>query len=133
VAGVTGVDHGRRLRAQIHSCKLPGNETAATSEVCKSCVRTARLFSEPDAPSARVPQRSDEHGREHRCLDFVTHGIGHRKVQGVAFKGEVEGVASDIAGRFQPSRQRELPGFAGVGTREQPVLISAASDSGTER
>ena len=81
-----------------------------------------RLLGEPDAGPARVAQRPDEHGGQHGGVDLVAHGVGHRQVQGVALQGEVERVAADVAGGFQPRRERELPRLARVGARQQAML-----------
>ena len=82
----------------------------------------------PTSGAARVAQRPDQHGREDGGVDLVAHGIGHRKMQRVALQSEVEGVTADVAGGFQPGRERELTGLARVGARQQPML-----DLGRER
>ena len=65
---------------------------------------------------------------EQRGVDLVAHGVGQREVQHVPLQREVERVAADVAGRLQPARERELPGLARVGARQQAVL-----DLGGER
>ena len=117
-----GVDDRRGLLAQVHASDLPGDEAAVPGELTQPVVGQPGLLGEPDARPARVAQRPDEHGRQHRGVDLVAHRVGHRQVQGLAFQGEVERVAPDIARRLQPRRERELTGLARVGAGQQAML-----------
>jgi hypothetical protein len=57
--------------------------------------------------------------------DFVAHGVGHREVQHAPIQREVEGVAADFAGRFQPAREGELPSLQVYAARQQTVWVAA--------
>jgi hypothetical protein len=109
-----GVDDRRCSCTEVDPRHLPGHELASLGEVAQSGVCEAGLFGESGSGPACVTQRTDEHGGKDRGAHFVAHGVGHREVQRVAVDREVERVAADIAGGFEPGGERELPGLAGV-------------------
>src|ERR1051325_318434 len=43
-------------------------------------------------------------------------------MQRISLQREVEGVTADLTRRLQPGGERELPGLAGKGTGQQPML-----------
>ena len=52
----------------------------------------------------------------------MAHRVGHRDVQRLAIEREIERVVADLAGRLEPSGQRELVRLAGEGCGKQPAL-----------
>ena len=130
---MTGVDDGGRPGAQVDAADLAGHEAALWRVVGEPFAGEACLLGESDAGPARVAQAADHERGEQRGSDLVAHGVGQREVQHAPLQREVEGVAADVAGGLQPARERELPGLARVGARQQPCWISAASERGTER
>ena len=82
-----------------------------------------RACSASPTPARRALRRPPIMMRgEHGGVDLVAHGVGHREVQQAPLQREVEGVAADVAGGFQPPRERELAGLARVRARQQAVL-----------
>ena len=114
--------------AQVDACDLAGHEPAVGRVVGEPDVGQPCLLGESDARSARVAQAPDHERGEQGGIDLVAHGVGHREVQHAPLQREVEGVAADVARRFQPARERELASLAGVRARQQAVL-----DLGGER
>ena len=125
---MTGVDDRGGPGAQVDASDLAGHEAAVGRVVGEPLAGQACLLGESDARSPRVAQAPDQERGEQRGSDLVAHGVGHREVQHAPLQREVEGVAADVAGRFQPARERELASLAGVGARQQTVL-----DLGGER
>ena len=117
-----GVHDGGRPGAQVDAADLAGHEAALRRVVGEPVAREACLLGEPDTGPARVAQPSDHERGEQRGVDLVAHGVRQREVQHAPLEREVEGVAANVAGRLEPARDRELPGLAGVGARQEPVL-----------
>jgi hypothetical protein len=80
----------------------------------ESGVGAVGLFAEADSAAPGVAKRPDKDRGEQGRIDFVPHGVGHRHVERVALQGEVERVSADVAGRLEPTRERELPCLARV-------------------
>ena len=125
---MTGVDDRRGPGAQVDASDLAGHEAAVGRVVGEPLVGQACLLGESDARPPRVAQTPDHESGEQGGSDLVAHGVGHREVQHAPLQREVKGVAADVAGRFQPARERELPSLARVRARQQTVL-----DLGGER
>jgi hypothetical protein len=117
-----GVHDGGRPGAQVDAADLAGHEAAVRRVVGEPVAREACLLGEPETGPARVAQPSDHERGEQRGAHLVAHGVRQREVQDATLQREVEGVAADVAGRLEPPRDRGLPGLAGVGPRQEPVL-----------
>ena len=108
---MTRVDDRRGLGGEIDARDLAGHELARLGELPNPALarRACSASSTPAGLALRTRRRARG---EHRGVRRVAHRVGDREMQLVALEREIERVAADFAGGFQPGRERELSGLA---------------------
>jgi hypothetical protein len=118
----SGVDDAARRTGQVNPHGQAGDELALARLLGERIIRQPGLLGQLNPPPPGVAQAPNQHGRQQGGIHRVAHRVGQRHMQRVPLQRKIESVAADLTRRLQPGGERELPGLAGKGTRQQPML-----------